>query len=52
MKAQQWEEAVKALNQSLQREPTAEDYLLLAKIYMAQGKLEEARVQLNTAFGV
>ena len=49
-KTQQWEEALKALNQSLEREPTAEDYLLLARIYMLQGKLEEARVQLNTAF--
>ena len=52
MKAQRWEEAVKALNQSLQREPTAEDYLLLTKIYMEQGKLEEARAQLNTALGM
>jgi tetratricopeptide (TPR) repeat protein len=48
-KAQRWDEAVKALSQPLQHDPAAEDYLLLAEIFMAQGKLEDARLQLNTA---
>ena len=52
IRAKRFEEAGKALSQSLQREKTAEDYLLLAKVYMEQGKLEEARVQLNAALGL
>jgi tetratricopeptide (TPR) repeat protein len=48
-KAQRWDEAVKALSQPLQRDPIAEDYLLLAEILMAQGKLEDARSQLDAA---
>ena len=51
-KARRWDEAVKALNQPLQRDPTAADYLLLAEILMAQGKLEDARLQLNAALDI
>jgi tetratricopeptide (TPR) repeat protein len=49
MKAGRLEEAVKALNHSLQQRETATGRLLLAKIYLEQGKLDETQAQLNAA---
>ncbi|MBI4443768.1 MAG: tetratricopeptide repeat protein [Acidobacteria bacterium] len=43
------EEAVKYLNQSLQQEENAEDYLSLARLYLRQGKLPEAEAQVKAA---
>lgn len=48
-KAGRFEEALKILNQSLQRKEYAAGYLLVAKIYLEQGKWEEAQTQLNAA---
>jgi tetratricopeptide (TPR) repeat protein len=50
--AGRWEEAVKALSYPIQRGPEPEDFLLLARIYMDQGKLDDARAQLDAAFGL
>ena len=47
-KAGRWDEAAKALSYPIQKEPSAGDYLLLARIYMGQEKLDEARAQLDT----
>ncbi len=49
VKAGRFEEALKILNQSLQRKEYAAGHLLLAKIYLEQGKWEEAQTQLNSA---
>lgn len=46
------EDALKAVNRSLQLERTAEDHLLLAKIHMGQGRLEEARAELTSALSL
>ncbi|MBI3894733.1 MAG: tetratricopeptide repeat protein [Acidobacteria bacterium] len=48
-KSGRFEEALKAMNQSLQLEESTESYLLLARIYLGQGKLEDAEAQLNAA---
>ncbi|MBI4464018.1 MAG: tetratricopeptide repeat protein [Acidobacteria bacterium] len=46
-KGERLEEAIKFLHQCLQREESAEDYLFLARLYIQQGKLQEAETQLN-----
>lgn len=48
-KAGRWDEAAKALSTPIQKDPSAADYLLLARISMGQEKLDEARAQLDTA---
>ncbi len=48
-KAGRFQDALKILNQSLQRKENAAGYLLLAKIYVEQGKWVEAQSQLNAA---
>jgi tetratricopeptide (TPR) repeat protein len=48
-KAGRAEEALKSATRSLHWEQTPEGYLLLARIYAEQGKLEEARAQLDAA---
>jgi tetratricopeptide (TPR) repeat protein len=47
-KAGRWDEAAKALNYPIQKDPSPADFLLLARIYMEQEKLDEARAQLDT----
>ncbi len=49
LRAEQWEKSSKAAIRFLERRTSAEGYLLLAKIYMEQGKLEEAQEQLDAA---
>ena len=51
-KAGRWDEAAKALSYPIEREPGAADFLLLARIYMEQGKLDDARAQLDSALGL
>ena len=48
-KAGRWDEAGRALNYPIQRDPSAADYLLLARIYLGEEKLNEARAQLEAA---
>ncbi|MBI2816625.1 MAG: tetratricopeptide repeat protein [Acidobacteria bacterium] len=48
-KARRFADAMKTLNQLLQRTQTATGHLMLAKIYLEQGKWEEAQSQISTA---
>ena len=48
-KAGRTEDALKSATRSLNWEQTPEGHLLLARIYAEQGKLEEARAQLDAA---
>lgn len=52
VKADRWEEAAKSLTQALQREETVEDHLLLGKVYLEQGKIEDAQAQLSAALNL
>jgi tetratricopeptide (TPR) repeat protein len=48
-KAGRLEEALKSATRALHWEQTPEGHLLLARIYVEQGKVEEARAQLDAA---
>ncbi len=47
LKAGRYDEASKLANRSLQRDASPDGYLLLARTYLAQGKLNDARAQLE-----
>ena len=47
LKAGRYDEASKMANRYLQRDPSPEGYLLLARTYLSQGKLDDARAQLE-----
>ncbi len=47
--AGRWDEAARVLSYPIQREPRAPDFLWLARIYMEQEKLDDARAQLDAA---
>ena len=48
-KAGRFSDAMKVLDQSLQRRETAAGYILLAKIYLEQGKLDDAQAKVSSA---
>jgi tetratricopeptide (TPR) repeat protein len=47
LRAGRFEEASKMANRSLQRDASPEAYLLLARTYLSEGKLDDARAQLE-----
>jgi tetratricopeptide (TPR) repeat protein len=49
LRGRQLDEALKCAKYALRWEPSAESHLLLARIYMEQGKLEDSQAQIETA---